>query len=212
MKRVLGLIVLCSSLMLAQDNAEVAELAAAKAQAKEAKSEIEAAQKKLAEAEKIIKKDEAELPAKDGGEAVYSTKTEFSYSNTKGNTNTERFALDFHGERKHMKNTIILDVDALTSSSNGTEDNNKWLAVLQYNRDLSDRLFLNYLISYGEDKFSGFDYQFNTGPGLGYKAFKSDTQKLDLRSNLLYSQDKLDNGDKNEYASFLAGLSTNGKS
>ncbi len=206
MKRVLGLLLLCSSLMFGQDNAEVAELAAAKAQAQEAKAEIEAAQKKLAEAEKIIKKDEAELPAKDGGEAVYSTKTELSYSNTKGNTNTERFALDFHAERKRMKNTIILDVDVLTSSSNGTEDNNKWLAVLQYNRDLSDRLFLNYLISYGEDKFSGFDYQFNTGPGLGYKAFKSDTQKLDLRSNLLYSQDKLDNGEKNDYASFLAGF------
>lgn len=211
MKKVLCLVLISLSLYaeeitLAQEKSEAAELKAAKAQAEEAKVELEAAQKKLAAAEVIIKKDEAKLVAKDGENAVYTTKTELSYSNTKGNTNTERFALDFHGERKRKKHTITLDVDALTSSSNGNEDNNKWLAVLQYDRELTEKAFLNYLVSYGEDKFSGFDYQFNTGPGIRYKLFKTDEHKLDLRSNILYSRDKLDDGTTNEYASFLAGF------
>ena len=212
MKRVLGLLLLCSSLMVAQEltqveeKAETAELKAAKIQAEEAKAELEAAKKKLADAEKIIKKDEIELLAKDGGEAVYSTKTELSYSNTQGNTRTEQFALDFHGERKRNKTTLKLDIDVLTSSANGDENNNKWLVVAQYDRDLTKDIFFNYVISYGEDKFSGFDYQFNTGPGMGYKVLNSDEHKFDLRSNILYSEDKLDNGIKNEYAAWLVGF------
>ena len=205
MKKVLCLVLISLSLY-AQETSETAELKAAKAQAQEAKVELEAAKKKLAAAEVIIKKDEAELAVKDAGKAVYTTKTELSYSNTKGNTNTERFALDFHGERKREKHIITLDVDALTSSSNGNEDNNKWLAVLQYDRELTKKVFLNYLVSYGEDKFSGFDYQFNTGPGIRYKLFNTDEHKLDMRSNILYSKDKLDDGTTNEYGAFLAGF------
>ena len=212
MKRVLGIFVLCWSLMFAEDTIpteekiETAALKAAKIQADEARSELEAAKKKLADAEKIIKRDKVKLPAKDGGEAVYSTKTELSYSNTQGNTRTEQFALDFHGERKRKSTTLKLDIDVLTSSANGDENNNKWLVVAQYDRDLVKDIFFNYVISYGEDKFSGFDYQFNTGPGLGYKVVKSDEHTFDLRTNALYSEDKLDNGTKNEYASWLVGL------
>ena len=211
MKKVLCLVLISLSLYaeettLAQEKIETAELKAAKVQAEEAKIELEAAKKKLAAANESIKKSKAELEAKDGGEAVYTTKTELSYSNTKGNTNTERFALDFHGERKRKKHIITLDVDALTSSSNGNEDNNKWLAVLQYDRELTEKAFLNYLVSYGEDKFSGFDYQFNTGPGIRYKLFNTEEHKLDLRTNILYSKDKLDDGTVNEYGAFLAGF------
>jgi len=211
MKKILCLVLISLSLYAeeltpAEEKSEKAELQAAKIQAEEAKAELEAAKNKLAEAEKIIKKNKAALPAKDGGKAVYTTKTELSYSNTKGNTNTERFGLDFHAERKRKKHTITLDVDALTSSSNGDEDNNKWLAVLQYDREMTDKALFNYIVGYGEDKFSGFDYQFNTGPGIRYKLLDSDAHKLDLRSNILYSKDKLDDGTTNDYSSFLAGF------
>jgi len=180
---------------------EKTELEAAELTAEEAKAEIAAAKAKLSDAQKRIEK-----VHQDSGKARYKTKTVLSYSNTKGNTDTTRFGLDFHGERKRSKNTITLDVDALQSSSNGVEDNNKWNALAQYDRDLTKRLYFNYLISYGEDKFSGFDYQFNTGPGLGYKAIDSDTHSLKLRANALYSKDSIENGGTNEYASWVAGF------
>lgn len=180
---------------------EKQELEAATAIANEAKAEIDAAKAKLKAAQKRIEKVQQQSE-----EARYKTKTEISYSNTKGNTNTQRFGLDFHGERKRKKNTMTLDVSALQSSSNGVEDNNKWNALAQYDRDITKKLFFNYLIFYGEDKFSGFDYQFSTGPGLGYKAIRSDNHKLDLRANALYSKDDIQGGGSNEYASWVAGF------
>jgi len=185
-----------------EENAqEKVELEAATLIADEAKAEIAAAKAKLKDAQKRIEKVQQQ-----SDEARYKTKTALSYSNTKGNTDTTRFGLDFHGERKRKKNTITLDVTALQSSSNGVEDNNKWNALAQYDRDLTKKLFFNYLISYGEDKFSGFDYQFNTGPGLGYKAVDSDAHKLNLRANALYSKDDIADGGTNEYASWVAGF------
>ncbi len=180
---------------------EKAELKAAELIAEEAKTEIAAAKAKLKNAQKRIEKVQQQ-----SDEARYKTKTVLSYSNTKGNTDTTRFGLDFHGERKRKKNTITLDVDALQSSSNGVEDNNKWSALLQYDRDLTKRIYFNYLVYYGEDKFSGFDYQFNTGPGFGYKAIDNETHKLKLHANALYSKDDIQNGGTNEYASWVAGF------
>lgn len=207
MKRVLWLVpFIVVSLFAAElsdeENAqEKAELEAATLIADEAKAEIATAKAKLKDAQKRIEKVQQQ-----SDEAKYKTKTELSYSNTKGNTDTTRFGLDFHGERKRKKNTITLDVTALQSSSNGVEDNNKWNVLAQYDRDLTKKLFFNYLISYGEDKFSGFDYQFNTGPGLGYKALGSDSHKLDLRANALYSKDDVEDEGSNEYVSWVAGF------
>lgn len=207
MKRVLWLVpFIVVSLFAAElsdeENAqEKVELEAATLIADEAKAEIATAKAKLKDAQKRIEKVQQQ-----SDEARYKTKTVLSYSNTKGNTDTTRFGLDFHGERKRKKNTITLDVTALQSSSNGVEDNNKWNALAQYDRDLTKKLFFNYLISYGEDKFSGFDYQFNTGPGLGYKAIDSDAHKLNLRANALYSKDDIADGGTNEYASWVAGF------
>lgn len=207
MKRVIWLVpFIVVSLFAAElsdeENAqEKAELEAATLIADEAKAEIATAKAKLKDAQKRIEKVQEQ-----SDEARYKTKTVLSYSNTKGNTDTTRFGLDFHGERKRKKNSITLDVTALQSSSNGIEDNNKWNVLAQYDRDLTKKLFFNYLISYGEDKFSGFDYQFNTGPGFGYKALSSDAHKLDLRANALYSKDDIADGGTNEYASWVAGF------
>lgn len=180
---------------------EKLELEAATKIAEEAKSEIKTAKAKLAEAEKRIKKVEQQSE-----DARYKTKTEFSYTNTQGNTRTTKFALGFHGERKRKKNTMTLDFDALQSSSNGVEDNNKWLSVFQYDRDIIKGLYFNYVISYGEDRFSGFDYQFYTGPGFGYKVLQNDVHTLSVRANALYSKDSIENGGTNEYAAWLAGF------
>ena len=106
---------------------EKTELESAEQAAEEAKAEIAAANAKLKDAQKRIEKVFIH-----SGKVKYKTKTALSYSNTKGNTDTTRFGLDFHGERKRKKNTITLDVDALQSSSNGIEDNNKWCQEIKY--------------------------------------------------------------------------------
>jgi len=198
--------IICASLVSAEVTEEEiardkAELEAATKISDEAKAEIAAAKAKLSAAKKRIEKVQEHSE-----EAQYSTKTELSFSDTQGNTDTSRFGLNFHGERKRKKNTMTLDITALQSSSDGVEDNNKWNVLAQYDRDLTKKLYFNYLISYGKDKFSGFDSQFNTGPGFGYKAINTDAHKLNLRANALYSKDEIENGGTNEYASWVAGF------
>lgn len=180
---------------------EKLELEAATQIAEEAKSEIKTAKAKLAEAQKRISKVEQQSE-----DARYKSKIVLSYTNTQGNTRTDKLAFGFHGERKRKKNTMTLDINALQSSSNGIEDNSRWLSVFQYDRDIIKDLYFNYVVSYGEDKFSGFDYQFYTGPGLGYKVLHSDTHTLNVRANALYAKDDIENGGTNEYAAWLAGF------
>ncbi|MBE0498061.1 MAG: DUF481 domain-containing protein [Campylobacterales bacterium] len=206
-KKSLRFSLFCSAALLAaeptaeENKIDMAELESALEAEHRAKTEVDAAKQRLKEAQARIEKVQ-ELSE----EARYKTKTELSYSNTKGNTETSQFGLALHAERKRKKNTITFDLSALQSSSNGIENNSKWRALLQYDRALSEDLYFNYLASYGEDKFSGFDYQFNTGPGLGYKVLQSDRQKLNLRGNALYSKDDIAGGGTSEYGSGLAGL------
>lgn len=143
-----------------------------------------------------------------GGEDVkYQAKAELSYVDTSGNTETTSFALEFNGDAKWDDvNTLLLHLDVLQSSSNGKEDNNKWNTSLQYDRDLTEKLYFNYIIAYGEDRFSGFDYKFNTGPGIGYKVLENDVHKLTTQANALYSKDKYDDGNVNEYVSWVVGF------
>jgi len=206
MKKIIYILLASSSVIFAQITPEQIELQKAKEQFEVAKKALANAEKKFAKIQKTIKQDKINLPLNKGEEIVLTTKTGFSYSNTSGNTDTERFSLDFHAQAKHKKNKLILDIDVLTSNSDGTENNNKWLVALQYDRELSEKIYFNYLISYGEDQFSGFDYQFNTGPGLGYKAIKTKKQTLNFEVNSLYSEDKLKDGNKNSYVSALVGL------
>ena len=101
---------------------------------------------------------------------------------------------------------MSLDVEVLQSTSDGHEDKNKWRAVLQYDYDLTERLYLNYIVAYGEDRFSGYDYKFNTGPGLGYKVLEGDIHTLTTQANILYSKDKLEDNSINEYAAWFVGF------
>lgn len=140
-------------------------------------------------------------------DVTYKAKAELSYVDTSGNTETSSFALEFNGDAKWDEvNTLSLHLDVLQSNSNGTEDNNKWNTSLQYDRDLTEKLYFNYIIAYGEDRFSGFDYKFNTGPGIGYKVLDNDIHKLTTQANALYSKDKYDDGNVNEYVSWVIGF------
>lgn len=120
----------------------------------------------------------------------FMTHTELGYVSTSGNTDTKSGSVDFAGKQAWDKHAIALDVDYLYGEQNGVENNNKLLTVLNYDYKLTDALAFNYLVGYKDDKFSGFDYQFYTGPGLKYTAIKSDVHNLGLQANIVYSIDE----------------------
>ena len=195
MKKVLGLLLLCATLAFAEEltEAQIAEkqakLAAAEEQAAEAKAEIATAQAKLDAAQKIIKRKELLLPAGEGGAVVYATHVELGYVSTSGNTDTKSGSFDGMTKAEWGKNALKLDIDYLYGEEDDIENNNKFIAELNYDYKFSEKFSFNYFTGYKIDKFSGFDYQLYTGPGAKYHALNSDAHILDFQSNVLYSED-----------------------
>jgi len=133
------------------------------------------------------------------------THTELSYVQTQGNTDTNAFSLDFTGDKSWDKHSLKLDLDILYGTDNSIETKNKLLTELNYDYQFVKYFTVNYLVGYKYDKFSGFDYQFYTGPGVKYLAIETKVHKLDFQGNILYNADETmdkyydSNGDEIKY-------------
>jgi len=120
----------------------------------------------------------------------FVTHSEFGYIETNGNTKTKTFNLDATVKKAWGKHEGKLHFDGQYADDDGVETKNKYLIELNYNYAFTDRLAFDYLVGYKADKFSGFDYQFYTGPGARYKAIVTDEHTLTLEGNILYSIDQ----------------------
>jgi putative salt-induced outer membrane protein len=130
------------------------------------------------------------------------THTELGYIETNGNTSTKTFNLDTNAKKSWGKHQGKIALDGQYSEDSGTETKNKYIIELNYNYAFTDRLAFNYLAGYKADKFSSYDYQFYTGPGLEYKAIITEQHKLTLSGNILYAQDKSIDNSTNDYAAY----------
>jgi len=118
------------------------------------------------------------------------THTELGYVETQGNTQTKTFNLDAKAKKGWGKHIFNAKLDAQYASDNDVETKNKYLVELQYDYEFTERFSFNYLAGYKDDKFSGFEYQFYTGPGAKYKVIVSEKHNLSLEANILYSIDR----------------------
>lgn len=139
------------------------------------------------------------------GENPFVTHTELSYVQTEGNTDTTAFSLDFTGKKSWNVHSLKLDLDALYGTEDNIENKNKVFTELNYDWQFAKYFTINYVAGYKNDKFSGFDYQYYTGPGAKYIALDNKIFKLDFQLNALYNADQeMDkyydaNGDEIEY-------------
>jgi len=143
-----------------------------------------------------------------------TTKVNIGYVQTDGNTETTAYTLDAKAKKGFDAHMFTLTADGQYASQkvdgDDEETKNKYLVELQYDYEYTERLSFGYLAGYKYDKFSGYDYQAYTGPGVKYKVIKSDQQNLSLQGNILYARDKYDHGIDgtnsaiNEYTSFRA--------
>lgn len=113
------------------------------------------------------------------------------YSLNSGNTNTEAFNGDAKISQAINKNLFELTALMQYSKEDGKETKNRISGELIYSRALDDKTSLNYLAGYKDDKFSGYDYQFYTGPGAKYQFIKDEVQSFSMDANLLYAQDAI---------------------
>lgn len=136
-----------------------------------------------------------------------ATHTELGYIKNTGNTVSETFVLDFNLKKEWEKHIVNTKITGQYGSENDVETNNKYLIELTYDYKFTDTFTFNYLVGYKDDKFSTYDYQFYTGPGLKYIAIKSEPQNLDIGANILYAEDKkLSNGKTRDYIAYRFAL------
>lgn len=198
MKKIILSTLIASSLLIATDEAEIKqEISAVEAQIKALNENLNKLKSQLPK--KVVKKEKTD--------SEFVTHTEFGYIATSGNTDTDTFNLDAKVKKNWGPHVFTLSVLKQYGTENEIETKNKLLTELEYDYDFTDRLSFGYLVGYKDDKFSGYDYQFYTGPGVKYKAVKTDKHLLSLEGNILYAIDAIEgtalkNGDTKAYGSY----------
>ena len=148
-------------------------------------------------------------------ESALVTHTELGYIQTDGNTETKTFNLESKATKNWQKHVFAFMIDAQYAKDSGTATKNKFLTELTYDYEFTDRLAFTYLLGYKSDKFSSFDYQAYTGPGLKYTAIANKEHSLDFIGSILYSTDKYDDvvvasvvtvGESEKYSSYKVEL------
>lgn len=150
------------------------EIAEAKAQKKAIESKIKSLQAKLPYTKSIVR-------------------AELGFMQTQGNTKTDTFNLDLNAKKGWSELHLVeFSLDAQYATDDSVETKNKYLAELGYGYSITDRLSMTYLFGYKEDRFSGYDYQLYTGPGLKYAFIKKQDHKLTFEGSALFSQDSIE--------------------
>lgn len=121
---------------------------------------------------------------------AWMTHTELGYVQTQGNTRTDSFTLDLTAKRKFGAHSVKLDFDVLYGTQDNVENRNKFTGEFNYDYKIIDSVAVNYLFGYRDDKFSGFDYQLYTGPGMKFIAVDDQTFHFDVQANALYAVDQ----------------------
>jgi putative salt-induced outer membrane protein len=122
---------------------------------------------------------------------------ELGYVTTGGNTETESLNAKAKGEmdRENWRHTLVLE--ALKSSDQGATTAERYVATAQSNYKLgkSKKNFFFILLSYEEDRFSGYDHRTAEAVGFGRRVLETPTLLLDLEVGPGARQSKLDSGD-----------------
>ena len=138
-------------------------------------------------------------------ETAIISHAELGYVSTTGNTETETFNFDGSVKKDWEKHAAILKANAAYGKDGEIESKNKFFIEGAYDYKFTDTVAFNYIAAYKQDKFSGFDSQIYTGPGVKYKALKNEQHALDLTASVLYSIDDIEDVEENEeYASYKA--------
>ncbi len=206
MKLLLTLLTL-ATLVFAQEPQEPQEESLKQIQATKAKIlELQASLKAMEDALPSNIKAKADLAiAKEQREKAFVFHGELGYSNTGGNTNKTDKSLELSVKKKFDKHIFELSLDGKYSDDDGEETENKYLIELEYDYELTDRFDLDYIAGYKNDKFSGYNYQFYTGPGVKYKVLQLTYHDLMIGTNVLYAKDEKSaidydiNGDQIDY-------------
>jgi putative salt-induced outer membrane protein len=146
----------------------------------------------------------ATLPWAQETEKTWSAHIELSYVNTSGNTNTQTLSEKLELKREGKKNRLYFKNSALYATQDEKETANRFDINGRWERLLTDRFFSFITGGYERDKFSGYTYKWNGGPGVGYDLLKSKNHELKTLLSLLYYYNRIEDNGIDNYATLKA--------
>ncbi len=172
----------------------------------EKRAQIEATKAKILELQASLETMESSLPEKieeikSANIAAEKKKNEFvvhaemGFSDTGGNTDTTAASAEISIKKSFDKHLFELSFDSQYSDDDNEETKNKYIVELEYDYEITERFAFDYLTGYKDDKFSGYDYQLYTGPGVKYKVLMLENHDLSIETNILYAKDSIEDKD-----------------
>jgi putative salt-induced outer membrane protein len=136
----------------------------------------------------------------------WKARTELSYVQTTGNSDTKTFAALGEVSLDKTPNRYFLSAGGLFSEDDDTTTASRWLVAGRYERALTERFFAFLEASYLKDTFAGFDSKIAVGPGLGYDIVKTENHLLNGRVSVLQTWDNTTDDETDSYATGKAVL------
>jgi len=133
-------------------------------------------------------------PAKEVPASKWSGEAELGYTKTTGNTDTESLLTKGKvvNERVKWKHVGTVEIINKTDSGVKTAKRTYITGKTDYNIDELSYLFVK--LSYENDDFSGYEYQYTEAFGYGYHLIKQDNLKMDIEFGAGARQSKLSTG------------------
>lgn len=163
------------------------------------KDEIKETKEKIAKLDANLKELESYVPKDD---FIFKIRGEAGYTLNSGNSDTEALNMDGKMSGNWDLHSFELSMLWQYGADHDVKNTARFVGELLYDYKLSQRVSLDYLGGYKDDEFSGFDYQFYTGPGAKYVTIQTDFQDLTIDGNLLYAKDKIFGGYDRSYAAY----------
>jgi len=142
--------------------------------------------------------------AADEKKSPWKSSAEFGYVNVSGNTNTETlkavFDISYEADswlhKAHAEalsaNTETTDTTVIPAVTTSERTAAKWLASGQSDYKFGEFNYFYGLVSYEDDRFSGFEYQAKIGLGYGRRVIHADNHELKLEVGPGYRSYRLD--------------------
>ena len=133
---------------------------------------------------------------------VWSGQAELGFISTSGNTDTRSFNGKFNLVHDVQPMKTGLRLEALTSEENGDSSKERYFAEIKADYTLDEYDYIASLLSYEDDRFSGFEYQSVLSIGYGYRIWNAKEGHFDAEIGPGYRRTVLEvrneSGDKVE--------------
>jgi len=123
---------------------------------------------------------------------AWSGQAELGFIETRGNTDTRSFNGKFNLVHDAQPMKTALKLEALSGEENGDKSKERYFAEIKADYTLDEYDYIASLLSYEDDRFSGFEYQSVLSVGYGYRVWHAKKGHFDVEIGPGYRRTSLE--------------------